>query len=221
MNARKLFGLILLLLGVLFTLDILNILDFNLGNIISTWWPLIFVFIGISQFKSGSNTSGLIFTLIGVIIIVNNLNIFDVNFWTIIFPLLLVSIGLHLLFTNKKSSSNSLVNDKKKIQIDSIFSGSNQVVSSKDIESLEVFALFGGVQLDMREAGFSPNLKPIDLTAVFGGIEITVPSNCQVIVKGSPIFGGIENRTQNSNLEENYEIILDCTAVFGGIEIKS
>ena len=60
-------------------------------------------------------------------------------------------------------------------------------------------ALFGGVELDMRHAKISTEGCKIHATALFGGVEIIVPDDWNVIITGTPIFGGIENKSRRSN----------------------
>lgn len=40
--------LILMALGVLFLLDNFNVIDFDLGQFLSTWWPVILILIGLN-----------------------------------------------------------------------------------------------------------------------------------------------------------------------------
>ncbi len=55
---------------------------------------------------------------------------------------------------------------------------------------MRIVAVFGGANLDMREARFPPGVVDIELTAVMGGINIVVPPGLAVQMHGSAIMGG-------------------------------
>lgn len=42
-------AIILIVLGALFLLQNLGLLDFDLGRLLSTWWPLILILVGVSM----------------------------------------------------------------------------------------------------------------------------------------------------------------------------
>jgi hypothetical protein len=55
---------------------------------------------------------------------------------------------------------------------------------------MKIVAMFGGANLDLREARFPPGVVELDVTAVMGGIEIVVPPGLAVQMHGSAIMGG-------------------------------
>jgi len=63
----------------------------------------------------------------------------------------------------------------------------------------------------------------MDLSAIFGGIALTVPEHVHVEISGIPIFGGWEDKTRNIRNDEAALCVLklNCLAVCGGIEIKN
>ncbi len=54
------------------------------------------------------------------------------------------------------------------------------------------FALMGGVDIDLREARFTSRETVINAYAIWGGIDIYVNAQTQVIVDGVGIMGGFE-----------------------------
>ena len=82
-------------------------------------------------------------------------------------------------------------------------------------------ALFGGVELDMRQAKISAAGCKIHATALFGGVEIIVPDDWNVIITGTPIFGGIDSKSRRkSDTNGTKDVHIHCTVAFGGVEIK-
>ena len=55
---------------------------------------------------------------------------------------------------------------------------------------MKIVAVFGGANLDLREARFPPGVVDLDVTAVMGGINIVVPPGLAVQMHGSAIMGG-------------------------------
>ena len=55
---------------------------------------------------------------------------------------------------------------------------------------MRIVAIFGGANLDLREARFPPGVIDIEVTAVMGGINIVVPPGLAVQMHGSAIMGG-------------------------------
>ena len=66
----------------------------------------------------------------------------------------------------------------------------------------------------------SDNDFELELTAIFGSIEIRLPEDCRIEYKGTPIFGSIDDRTR-ANPISTKKVILDCTCIFGGIDIRN
>jgi hypothetical protein len=59
------------------------------------------------------------------------------------------------------------------------------------------------------------------LGAIMGGVEIRVPPHWRVITNGTPILGGIDNRTfdpTDSNVIAP-TLIVNSTVILGGLEI--
>ena len=55
-------------------------------------------------------------------------------------------------------------------------------------------------------------------TAIFGGIDIIVPENVNVMVSSISIFGGFSNKT--SPRPEGPTIYIKGFSMFGGVDIK-
>ncbi len=221
-NQNSWVGLILIVIGILFILDTFNIMDF--GCIISDWWPAILIIIGLIKLQSQDRGAGLIFILIGTILL---LTVHDIIQWSNIWklwPLILIFIGLSMVFKGRrrqwKLSDESTTNDDF-IHSNAVFGGVEHTITSQNFKGGETMALFGGVELDMRQAKISDSGCKIHATALFGGVEITVPNDWKVILTGTPIFGGIENKSRSvAEAKSLKDVYIHCTVAFGGIEIK-
>jgi predicted membrane protein len=104
----------------------------------------------------------------------------------------------------------------------SIFGGVKKNIISKNFKGGDITNIMGGSEIDLTQADIN-GIVTIDLTQVFGGTKLIVPSNWQVKAQMAAIFGGVEDKrsAQNTALDPNKILILDGTSIFGGIEIRS
>src|ERR1700735_4052989 len=86
----------------------------------------------------------------------------------------------------------------------------------------DILAVFGGVELDLREATLPGNQITINAKCVFGGVEIVVPPEMRIVDSGTAIFGGREISGDSAESAGPDAPVLHVTGscVFGGIEVK-
>jgi len=221
-NQSSWVGITLIIIGFFFILDTFNIMEF--GGIISDWWPAIFLIIGLIKLQGQDKGAGLIFVLIGALLL---LTIHDIVEWNSIWrlwPLILIFIGLSMIFKgrrNKWKLTNEKTTGDDYIHSNAVFGGAEHAITSQNFRGGETMALFGGVELDMRQAQISADGCKIHATALFGGVEIIVPDDWNVIITGTPIFGGIDSKSRRkSDAKNGKDIYIHCTVAFGGVEIK-
>ena len=83
-----------------------------------------------------------------------------------------------------------------------------------------VKAVFGGVDLDLREARLEAREVTIDSKAVFGGVSIVVPPDVTVVVDGSGIFGGFGGDAEDVQPPAGAPVVrVTGKAVFGGVAV--
>ncbi|AZM89325.1 DUF1707 domain-containing protein [Streptomyces sp. W1SF4] len=83
-------------------------------------------------------------------------------------------------------------------------------------------AIWGGGELDLREADFAEREVVITCVAVMGGIEITVPPGVEVDVRGIGIMGAFD---QGKSLDNRPEpgaprVVVNGLALWGGVAVK-
>lgn len=105
----------------------------------------------------------------------------------------------------------------------SVFGGSNQVVYSKNFKGGEVVAVFGGGDINFTQADFKGRVV-LEVTAIFGGVNIIVPSTWRVTSELAAVFGGLEDKRPiypSSDTHPDKLIIIKGVALFGGVVLKS
>jgi hypothetical protein len=83
-----------------------------------------------------------------------------------------------------------------------------------------VFTLFGGVELDFREAVLTQREVTLNITCVFGGVDIKVPPGVRVIDSGMAIFGGRSIASGDPDDPNAPVIRLTGLTLFGGVDVK-
>ena len=221
--SRILWGIVLIFIGVIWGLNRTGVADINI--FFDGWWTLFIIVPSItSLFESGSNkTSSIIFLVIGILFLLASQGLFEFEIlWEILLPAIVILIGLSLIFGHKvdfnvKEKTKCLDSDDTE-SIFAAFGEQNVSKSGEKFEKANLNAIFGAVKLDLREAKLEKETV-IGAWAIFGGIEILVPEDCIVKVKGTPIFGGISNERKN-NEDAKKTIYIEAYAIFGGLDIK-
>ncbi|HUN35982.1 MAG TPA: DUF1707 domain-containing protein [Trebonia sp.] len=85
---------------------------------------------------------------------------------------------------------------------------------------MSAVAIMGGGELDLRDARFSERVVTIHVTAIMGGIEITVPDDARVEVNGIGIMGGFDHSATGEGSADGPTIIINGLAFWGGVEVK-
>ena len=75
--------------------------------------------------------------------------------------------------------------------------------------------------MNLKNALIDKNVT-INVQAIFGGIDILMPSNVRVVVDVTPILGGVDNGTRMPlGADENTPtVFIRGTCLFGGLDVK-
>ncbi|WP_285758254.1 DUF1707 SHOCT-like domain-containing protein [Nocardiopsis ansamitocini] len=85
-----------------------------------------------------------------------------------------------------------------------------------------VSAMFGGIELDLREAILAQHEVTIQCAVVFGGLEIIVPPGVRVVNEASAIFGGMDIKDKDSGGDAGSPVVrVTGLLVFGGIDVRT
>lgn len=218
-----LWGLVFIVVGVIFGLNALNITDINI--FFDGWWTLFIIvpcFIGL--FKDEDKSSNLIGLVIGICLLLGCINIIEFALiWKLMVPVILVMIGLSFIF--KDTLNSKIKKEIKKLnktetkEYCSCFSGQTIDFNNEEFKGCTISAIFGGVKCDLKNA-IIKNDVVINATSIFGGITIYVPENVNVKISATSIFGGVSDERKNKTKNNEYTIYINTTSMFGGIEIK-
>jgi predicted membrane protein len=216
------FGLLIILIGVVFTLDNLNVVS---ADRFLAYWPAGLILIGgakLWQVRTGhgSPIGGVFFVLAGTWMLLQTLDVIDVSiisFW----PLLLVLAGGVVVWHSIRAPrSHGGVASDSVVNAIAILSGVQRGSNSRQFRGGELTAFMGGCGVDLRRAEINGEAV-IDVFAMWGGIDIRVPESWNVIARVTPIMGGYEDATRSTGDARAHTLIIRGIVVMGGVEVKN
>lgn len=227
-SSQLMIGAAIMILGFLFLLDNLNLID--AGRIIRLW-PIIFILFGVLKITQSRNAPsvfvGGVFIFIGTLMVLSRLGImhFSMHQW---WPVFLIIIGVSFLLKAWTRHQQGAVMGASRIMNHSestvnvvTFIGGNHIKNiSQDFHGGEVTAVMGGVEIDLRQASMSGEAV-LNVFAFWGGIEIKVPSDWNVVLNGVPILGGIDDKTMQPADSQSKRLVIKGYAIMGGVEIRN
>jgi predicted membrane protein len=227
-------GALIVAIGLIILLDNLRII-----RVYDIWrfWPVILIAAGISKILEsrmpGGQVWGGLMVLVGVAFLLDNLHIviFDFEVEHLIWPLAIIGFGVFMLLRamDRKKALEGVARTATACADSSlgswaIFSSVKRKVDSQDFKGAEAVAVFGEVKIDLRKAAIAGDQAVIDVNALFGGIDIRVPENWRVELKGAGIFGAFEDKTVPPRVDPGVktpQLIITGTAVFGAAKVDN
>jgi predicted membrane protein len=243
-SGRILGGLVILAAGVILLLK-------QLGTVIfPDWlftWPVLVMAIGFyigarHNFRLGG---WIIVMLVGAAFFVENF-IPDFHISTYIWPIVIIGIGTLMILPKRryywghdkeywknykwqmksryKYGQPYTTDSSSDDYIDSVsmFGGVHKVISSKDFKGGDVVNIFGGSEINLSQADIKGRVI-LEVTQIFGGTKIIIPSDWEVQPKMVAIFGNVEDKRNPALVKPNPEkvLVIEGTSIFAGVDILS
>ena len=211
-------GLLVIGLGVGLLLNAFDIINF--GHFVRQWWPLIPIGVGIVGLISNPRQWlwPLLFVIFGVAALLKQLGYVDFNIWSLVWPTILIVVGLSIIFQNNGWGNKARVDDDDHSNAQVLFAGQNVRNVSHHYKGGNVTAIFGGIDLDLRDAKIEGDAT-LNVYTTFGGVDVKVPEGWRVTVKGMPIFGGWEDKTEKPTDKHAPHLLINATCTFGGFSV--
>jgi hypothetical protein len=235
------FGVFVIALGALFTLDNLGIVE--AGRILH-YWPVVPLLYGLSRltglYGCQNTTVGLIFTLGGGLLLLHALDVIAIDPWAL-WPVVLIAVGVSMVgktFHRRHGEADTPAAPAPPGTPASYFPGSR---SPDDSTTFSVFAVWGhtrrvvsgvfrrgdataimaGHDLDLREARIEGPPATLDVISWWGSINLVVPQNWRVVVEVVPLMGTVEDSSWAPAGEVAGTLMLRGTIVMGNLSIKN
>ncbi|MEV5982243.1 DUF1707 domain-containing protein [Streptomyces sp. NPDC052114] len=81
------------------------------------------------------------------------------------------------------------------------------------------FAMWGGGEIDLREAYFASPDVEIRCFTIMGGIQVIVPPEMNVVVKGFGIMGGVDDQATGEGTPGSPRVVVKGFALMGGVGV--
>lgn len=220
-NISLIIGLGLVILGGLFLLDNFDIVYFDLPYWVFRWQSILIIIGLLILANSRNNTAGFVLIAIGVF-----------SWLPSLWPLVLIGLGFYILYRRKdqtiktddknqtgfSSSKDDFINDT------AIFGGGNKRLNSQNFRGGKLTAVFGGSEIDLYDCKLAEGTNYLDVFAMFGGTDITMPAEWNVKVEVLPIFGGFTDKRRkdpNNVPDPERKLVIKGLVLFGGGNLKS
>ena len=220
-SGRLLFGAVLLTLGVLWTLDNLGLMD---ADSVLRWWPVFLAWFGVMRIFGilgpRSVVSGTIFLIVGLWMLLRELGVVHVSIFKL-WPLFLIFIGAALVWRSSRRTSDETSDDRAAFPRPfAMMGGVVRNIESQELVGIEATAVMGGVELDLRNARAKGREVVVETFTWWGGIELYVPEDWQVVNEVSPVMGAVEDKTHYDG-QGTTRLVVRGLVVMGGVELMN
>lgn len=227
LTGQVLMGVLVIALGLLFLLDNLDLIDVRSAL---SFWPLVFIVAGVAKLLDTSSPQGYLLGLsgigVGVLMILQRMGIIDFS-WRAAWPLLLIGAGVMLVVRALGRSGSSVhgvldegvVTASQRVDVTAILGGVERRVHSQDFRGGELTAVMGGCALDLRGAAIIGDAV-IHVFAFWGGVTLKVPPDWTVVLEGTPILGGFDEKTA-APPDHSKRLVIRGYAIMGGVEVRN
>lgn len=232
-SSQIVLGLLVILMGLLFLLDNLDILDMHRAV---SFWPMVFIIAGIVKLwdtqTRGGQLMGAGLVGLGVLIILDRMDVIDFSVRTM-WPLFLIGAGGYLLYKavvqrgqvpaylarDGKDGKDGSFGGSDTVDVVAILGGFERRVTTPAFRGGEVTAVMGGCALDLRNASIEGEAV-INVFAFWGGVTLKVPPDWTIVLQGTPIMGGFEEKTITPP-DTSKRLVIQGYAIMGGVEVRN
>jgi hypothetical protein len=222
-TGRMVWGVIVLSLGVLWTLDNLGQID---ASQVVQWWPLIALAWGLMLLTGTSvrrrPLAGWIWTIIGGFSLLRPLGIANVGVFDM-WPVLLILIGAMIVVRAWRGTGglDPAVTTGPRIEVSAFMAGSQRKIVSREFSTADVNAVLAGTTLDFRPSKLANARGVVDVFAMWGGIDLIIPPEWRVVSEVTPILGVFQDETVVPADPDAPTLVVRGTIMMGGIEVRN
>ncbi|NYE60777.1 putative membrane protein [Duganella sp. 1224] len=220
-------GLFVIGVGMLFLLDNLGWLDLDLRIHI---FPSILIGAGILKVLQTRTQSGVVvggaLIVAGALFMLKAMGYLNID-WRTLWPLFMIGAGVAVVIKSNinrhapssDASSLSKDSDEAVINATAVMGAFKRRIITQDFRGGEINAIMGGCDVDLRQAGLTGDAV-LNVYALFGGITIKVPVDWTVVLEGTPIMGGFEEKTVPPAANSK-RLIVRGYVIMGGLEVRN
>lgn len=227
-------GAIIAFVGLLILLDNIGL---PVASHLYRFWPIILILIGLWNLTCRSGRIfGVVMIILGVLFQLDALGIAHFS-WSELWPIAIIAAGVLVMWSSLQARKVSKVvsdalggqpqtDPRTTLNEVAIFGGIERRITSQDFQGGSINAIFGSVELDLRDVNIQQDDAILEINSVFGSVELRVPEAWQITSRGQAVFGSFQDETKNYRNDNpanpvRKSLILTGAAVFGSVEIKN
>lgn len=224
-TGRMLLGAVIALVGLILILGELGAID---PGGVWRFWPLLLIGYGaLKLFAStfpGQRVWGAIVLLFGILFMLAEWTTIDIS-WPLIFALGVFAVGMRVLWRGVSARKGPSKSSDAWIREWAVFGGGERRITSSDFRGGDLNAAFGGLDIDLRDCTIEGEEAVIEVLVMFGGIDIFVPRDWNVVLQPVALFGGCSDARKPMEVKipatGAKRLVIRGTVLFGGFEVKA
>lgn len=227
-KSQMVLGVLVIVMGLLFLLDNLDILDVHRAI---SFWPMVFIIAGVVKLYDtqtrGGQLVGATLVGLGVLITLDRMDVIDFNVRTM-WPLFFIGFGIYTIYRARTGrrliqidgvKDENDLNGEGVVDITAVLAGFERRVFTPNFRGGEITAIMGGCSLDLRNCSIEKEAV-VNVFALWGGVTLKVPPDWTVVLNGTPIMGGFEEKTATPP-DNSKRLVVQGYVIMGGVEIRN
>lgn len=219
---RLVVGLGVAMIGLIELAENLDLLDGR--DVYPIFWPIALGALALAFLvgRAGHRSQGWgwLFAALAVLAVLKGFEVaIPIDPFKLFWPVLLFLAGYALVRRALQGPRPRETEDGSTVSSFAMMAGLERTNRSQAFAGGDLTAVMGGVGLDLRGAKLAPEGATIDVFALWGGIELTVPEGWQVQLSVVPLLGGFEDRTRPAEAIDGPVLTIRGFVVMAGGEV--
>ena len=219
---RLAFGLGIMVIGLLLTLDNFGLLD---AHRFVRFWPVLLIVAGVAKLthrlKAKARTAGYLLIVLGLVLLLVNMHLIELRLAAALFLLALgAAIAWRAARTPAPACVTPVMDPSRHLDVSVFMAGVKRALSTQDFRGGNAWAVMGGCEIDLTRTSILDDEAVVNVFAFWGGIEIRVPADWMVESRGTAVLGAFEDTSLRPG-DERKKLIVTGTAIMGGVEVKN
>lgn len=221
-GGQALAGVLLLTIGSLLFAQNLDLID---ARRYWRYWPVLPLALGLLKLLTGGTRGdkafGVVLTIFGGAQMARVLGYWSPGPADVV---ALVLIGVGVFFIGRglfgRPEPDPVRDSSDWLSAFAVLAGFERSNNSQNFRGGDLTAVMGGCEIDLRHASMRAPAA-IDIFVMWGGVEIRVPEDWTVELRGVPLLAGFVDKTRVPAVSTEKRLVIRGVALMGGVEIKN
>ena len=113
------------------------------------------------------------------------------------------------------------LDDSDFFKADVLMASVTRKITSQRFRGGEVVAIMGGGDLDLRSARMAEGVARLELNLLMGGINLFVPEDWIVEIRGTPLLGGVDDQSRRPVGPPAGRLIVSGVVLMSSVTVKN